>query len=80
VESIAGTAFKDTPVVIAAECGSVGCTWAIKYKYERKITNHKPEDIVGYDIVMVKGGRVETLDFLPGFSTTAIEQKIAKGE
>ena len=45
-----------------------------------KGSDYKPEDIVGYDIVMAKGGRVETLDFLPGFSTTAIEQKIAKGE
>lgn len=45
-----------------------------------KGSDYRPEDIVGYDIVMAKGGRVETLDFLPGFSTTAIEQKIAKGE
>ena len=45
-----------------------------------KGSDYKPEDIVGYDIVMAKGGKVETLDFLPGFSTTAIEQKIAKGE
>ena len=45
-----------------------------------KGSDYRPEDIVGYDIVMSKGGRVETLDFLPGFSTTAIEQKIAKGE
>lgn len=45
-----------------------------------KGSDYRPEDIVGYDIVMAKGGKVETLDFLPGFSTTAIEQKIAKGE
>ncbi|MBR4803943.1 MAG: D-glycero-beta-D-manno-heptose 1-phosphate adenylyltransferase [Bacteroidales bacterium] len=41
-----------------------------------KGSDYKPEDIVGYDIVMAKGGRVATLDFLPGFSTTAIECKI----
>ena len=45
-----------------------------------KGSDYKPEDIVGYDIVTAKGGKVETLDFLPGFSTTAIERKIAKGE
>jgi bifunctional ADP-heptose synthase (sugar kinase/adenylyltransferase) len=45
-----------------------------------KGSDYRPEDIVGYDIVMAKGGKVETLDFLHGFSTTAIEQKIAKGE
>ena len=43
-----------------------------------KGSDYKPENIVGYDIVMAKGGRVETLDFLPGFSTTSIEDKILK--
>lgn len=33
-------------------------------------------DIIGYDIVMAKGGKVVTLDYLPGFSTSAIEKKI----
>lgn len=41
-----------------------------------KGSDYCPEDIVGYDIVMAKGGRVETIDFLPGYSTTAIECKI----
>lgn len=41
-----------------------------------KGSDYRPEDVVGYDIVTAKGGRVETLDFLPGFSTTAIERKI----
>ena len=38
--------------------------------------DYKPEDIVGYDIVTAKGGNVTTIDFVPGFSTSAIEQKI----
>lgn len=38
--------------------------------------DYKPEDIVGYDIVTAKGGIVTTIDFVPGFSTSAIEQKI----
>lgn len=41
-----------------------------------KGADYKPEDIVGYDIVMARGGQVKTIDFLPGYSTTAIEQKI----
>lgn len=41
-----------------------------------KGADYKPEDIVGYDIVMGKGGRVETLEYLPGYSTTLIESKI----
>jgi D-glycero-beta-D-manno-heptose 1-phosphate adenylyltransferase len=36
----------------------------------------KPENIVGYDIVTAKGGEVKTINYLEGFSTTAIEQKI----
>ncbi len=38
--------------------------------------DYKPEDIVGYDIVKRKNGIVKTIDFLPGFSTTLIEDKI----
>jgi D-glycero-beta-D-manno-heptose 1-phosphate adenylyltransferase len=41
-----------------------------------KGADYKPEDIVGYDIVMAKGGEVVTLDFLPGYSTSGIENKI----
>jgi len=41
-----------------------------------KGSDYMPEDIVGYDTVINNGGRVETLDFLPGFSTSSIEQKI----
>lgn len=43
-----------------------------------KGSDYKAEDIVGYDTVIENGGTVETLDFLPGFSTSAIEQKIRK--
>jgi rfaE bifunctional protein nucleotidyltransferase chain/domain len=32
--------------------------------------------IVGSDLVTAAGGAVKTIEFLPGFSTTAIEQKI----
>lgn len=41
-----------------------------------KGSDYKEEDIVGYDIVKAKGGEVKTLDFLPGYSTSAIEKKI----
>ncbi len=39
----------------------------------------KPEQIVGYDTVKARGGEVVSIEFLPGFSTTAIEQKIKSG-
>lgn len=45
-----------------------------------KGADYKPEDIVGYDVVKAKNGEVKTIEFLPGYSTTAIEQKILKGK
>lgn len=36
----------------------------------------KIEDIVGYDIVTAKGGRVETISFVEGHSTTNIINKV----
>ena len=41
-----------------------------------KGSDYKPEEIVGYDIVKAKNGKVVTIDFLEGYSTTAIEKKI----
>lgn len=43
-----------------------------------KGSDYKAEDIVGYEIVKAKGGRIVTIDFLPGYSTTGIEEKIRK--
>jgi rfaE bifunctional protein nucleotidyltransferase chain/domain len=41
-----------------------------------KGSDYKPENIVGYKTVTENGGRVETIDFIEGYSTTAIEKKI----
>ena len=38
--------------------------------------DYKPEEIVGYDIVKQKGGEIKTIEFLEGYSTTSIENKI----
>ncbi len=38
--------------------------------------DYKPEQIVGYDVVMAKGGEVKTIPFLKGYSTTALISKI----
>ena len=45
-----------------------------------KGSDYKAEDIVGYDTVIQNGGRVETIDFLPGFSTSNIEKKIREDQ
>ena len=34
------------------------------------------ETIVGADIVLNNGGKVKSLDFVPGYSTTAIEERL----
>lgn len=41
-----------------------------------KGSDYKTEDIVGFDIVSTKGGKVATIDFLEGYSTTSIVDKI----
>ncbi len=41
-----------------------------------KGSDYQPENIVGFDIVTARGGKVMTLDFVPGYSTSAIEKKI----
>lgn len=44
--------------------------------YLVKGSDYKAEDIVGYDIVKAKGGEIVTLDFIEGFSSTGIINKI----
>lgn len=41
-----------------------------------KGSDYKPEEIVGYDILKTYNGEVKTLDFVQGYSTSAIEEKI----
>ena len=40
--------------------------------------DYKAEEIVGYDIVKANKGQVITIGFLPGYSTSLIEEKIKK--
>lgn len=41
-----------------------------------KGNDYKPEEIVGYDIVIAKGGKVLTIDLVEGFSTTNIIKRL----
>lgn len=41
-----------------------------------KGADYTVDQIVGSDVVIQNGGRVQTLDYIPGYSTTLIEQKI----
>jgi bifunctional ADP-heptose synthase (sugar kinase/adenylyltransferase) len=41
-----------------------------------KGSDYKAEDVVGYDIVTARGGKVVTIPFLEGFSTTGLIEKL----
>jgi rfaE bifunctional protein nucleotidyltransferase chain/domain len=43
-----------------------------------KGSDYKPSEIVGYDIVKASGGKIITIEFIDGFSTTSIIEKIRK--
>ncbi len=41
-----------------------------------KGSDYKPDDIVGADIIKANGGKIITIDLVPGYSTSAIEKRI----
>ena len=41
-----------------------------------KGADYTTDRIVGADVVLANGGEVKTIEYLPGYSTSAIEQKI----
>ena len=41
-----------------------------------KGSDYTVDKIVGADVVLASGGMVKTIDYIPGYSTSAIEQKI----
>ena len=44
-----------------------------------KGSDYNEEDIVGYDIVKSNGGSIKTIDFLEGYSTSSIIEKLKNG-
>jgi rfaE bifunctional protein nucleotidyltransferase chain/domain len=42
--------------------------------------DYQAQDIVGRDVVLGRGGRVLALPFLPGYSTTALLERIRSGK
>jgi rfaE bifunctional protein nucleotidyltransferase chain/domain len=43
-----------------------------------KGSDYNTDQIVGYDIVTARGGEVKTIDFLEGYSTSLIKEKIKR--
>lgn len=58
---------EDTPLNLIAK---------IKPDILVKGADYTIDQIVGADLVIANGGAVKTINYLPGYSTTAIEQKI----
>ena len=38
--------------------------------------DYKPEEIVGFDVVQKKGGTIKTIEFIDGFSSSSMIQKL----
>ncbi|HOI87784.1 MAG TPA: D-glycero-beta-D-manno-heptose 1-phosphate adenylyltransferase [Lentimicrobium sp.] len=72
---LAAMSFVDA-VVLFDEDTPLGLIRTVQPDVLVKGADYKPEDIVGYDVVTERGGRVETMDFLPGYSTSLIEKRI----
>ena len=45
-----------------------------------KGNDYRPEEIVGYDTVMARGGVVETVSLVEGYSTSGIVGRIRRGD
>ncbi len=43
-----------------------------------KGSDYKIEEIIGYDVVLARGGTVETINLVEGFSTTTLIERIKK--
>ena len=50
----------------------------VKPDFLIKGSDYKPEDIVGFDILKKYDGKVKTIDFIEGYSTSKIIDKIIK--
>ena len=76
---IASFSFVDA-VVLFDEDTPYNLISAIQPDILVKGADYRAEDIAGYDIVKAKGGKVETLEYLPGYSTSLIDKRIRERE
>jgi len=65
-----------TAVILFDEDTPYNLIKSIKPDILVKGSDYKPEEIVGYDIVKENGGEIITLDFLEGYSTSSIIERI----
>ena len=72
---LASLAFVDA-VVLFDEDTPYNLIQAVQPDILVKGSDYKPHEIVGSDIVLDAGGSIETIDFLEGYSTTSIIEKL----
>ena len=72
---MASFAFVDL-VVLFGEDTPLELIQALKPNVLTKGSDYTVENIVGADVVLAHGGKVETIDLVDGYSTTQIIQKI----
>jgi D-beta-D-heptose 7-phosphate kinase/D-beta-D-heptose 1-phosphate adenosyltransferase len=72
---LASLAFVDA-VILFEEDTPLQLITALRPDILVKGGDYKPADIVGAKEVQVEGGEVRVLSFIPGYSTSSIEQKI----
>ena len=75
---LAAFSFVDA-VVIFDEDTPINLIEQIKPDLLVKGGDYKVENIVGYDTVNKYGGEIKVLDFIKGYSSTLIEEKIISG-
>ena len=72
---LAAFSFVDAVIVFDEQTPIELIRW-IKPDVLVKGSDYNVDQIIGSDIVLQNGGTVQTLEYLPGYSTTLIEQKI----
>ena len=72
---LAAFSFVDAVIVFDEQTPIELIKW-IKPDVLVKGSDYNVDQIIGSDIVLQNGGTVQTLEYLPGYSTTLIEQKI----
>jgi len=72
---LAALAFTDAITVFAEET-PYALIQQVQPDVLVKGNDYRAEDIVGYDVVMARGGRVETIPMVAGYSTTGTIAKL----
>lgn len=76
---LAALSFTDA-IVFFSEETPLSLIELIKPDVLVKGSDYEIRDIVGSEVVLQKGGEVKTIDFLPGFSTSSIVEKIRRSD